>query len=213
MSGLLGVKVGMSRFFTDDGITFPVSIIEVIPNKILQIKTLENDGYSSVQLTMGNKKVSRIKKPVFGHLSKFGVCSGDIIREFGLDFFNNKPVSGGVLSINDVFKEGDRVDIISVSKGKGFSGTVKRYNFKTQDASHGNSLSHRVPGSIGQNQTPGRVFKGKKMPGHMGNKRCTIKNLLLVQIDINRNLLFVKGSIPGCSGIKLEIRFSKKGKI
>ncbi|WP_338521977.1 50S ribosomal protein L3 [Candidatus Legionella polyplacis] len=213
MSGLLGVKVGMMRYFMNDGITFPVSIIEVIPNRILQIKTLENDGYSSVQLTRGNRKASRIKKPLFGHFSKFGVRSGDIIREFGSKFFSSKLVSGKVLGINDVFKEGDRVDVISVSKGKGFSGTVKRYNFKTQDASHGNSLSHRVPGSIGQNQTPGRVFKGKKMPGHMGNKRCTIQNLLVVQIDISRNLLFVKGSIPGFSGIKLEIRISKKGKI
>lgn len=203
--GLLGRKIGMTRVFTEDGVSIPVSVVEVLPNHISQIKTTEADGYSAVQLTTGDKKSSRVKKPLAGHFSKFKINAGDMMCEFRvatLDGFN----AGQALLVQDIFTEGQFVDVAAKTKGKGFAGTVKRHNFRTQDATHGNSISHRVPGSIGQNQTPGRVFKGKKMAGQLGNVRCTTQNLELIRVDAERNLLLIKGAIPGCPGARVEIR-------
>ena len=188
--GLIGRKIGMTRVFTDDGISLPVSVVEVIPNRISQLKTPETDGYIAVQLTAGTKKATHVNKPMTGHFAKAQIEAGDMMGEFLVDSLENYTL-GQAISVTDVFKNGEFVDVSGISKGKGFAGTVKRHNFRTQDASHGNSRSHRVPGSIGQNQTPGRVFKGKKMAGHLGNVRCTTQNLELVRVDAERNLLLV----------------------
>ena len=203
--GLIGRKIGMTRVFTDDGISLPVSVVEVIPNRISQLKTPETDGYIAVQLTAGTKKATHVNKPMTGHFAKAQIEAGDMMGEFLVDSLENYTL-GQAISVTDVFKNGEFVDVSGISKGKGFAGTVKRHNFRTQDASHGNSRSHRVPGSIGQNQTPGRVFKGKKMAGHLGNVRCTTQNLELVRVDAERNLLLIKGAIPGCPGARIEIR-------
>ncbi len=209
--GLIGRKIGMTRIFTEDGISIPVSVVQVEANRVSQIKNMESDGYVAIQLTGGHKKSSRVTKPMAGHFSKAGVEAGDIITEFRVDSVENYSL-GQVLSVTDVFKDGDSVDVSGVSKGKGFAGTVKRHNFRTQDATHGNSRSHRVPGSIGQNQTPGRVFKGKKMAGHMGSERCTTQSLELVRVDQDRSLLLIKGAIPGAPGTKIEVRPAVKAK-
>lgn len=203
--GFLGRKVGMTRVFTADGISIPVSVVEALPNRVSQLKSIETDGYNAVQLTGGAKKASRVSKPLAGHFAKAGVDAGDMISEFRL---TNAPdfSMGQVLTVSDVFQNGQMVDVTSVSKGKGFAGTVKRHNFRTQDATHGNSRSHRVPGSIGQNQTPGRVFKGKKMAGHMGNVQCTIQTLEIVRVDSERNLILIKGAIPGAPGARVEVK-------
>lgn len=211
MIGLLGRKVGMTRIFTADGISIPVSVVEVQPNRVSQLKTEDNDGYTAVQLTGGSKKSSRVNKPMAGHFAKNEIEAGDMICEFRVDT-TDIYTCGQQLSVSDVFAEGQIVDVSSVSKGKGFAGTVKRHNFRTQDATHGNSRSHRVPGSIGQNQTPGRVFKGKKMAGHMGNKRCTIQMLQIVQVDNEKNLLLIKGAIPGAPGSRVEVTPAVKDK-
>lgn len=205
MIGLLGRKIGMTRVFTPEGVSIPVSVVEVQPNRVSQLKTAANDGYSAVQLTGGARKSSKVSKPMAGHFAKAEIDAGDMQVEFRIDS-EEAYTLGQVVSIADVFTAGQYVDVSGLSKGKGFAGTVKRYNFRTQDASHGNSRSHRVPGSIGQNQTPGRVFKGKKMAGHMGNARCTIQSLELVQVDSERNLLLIKGAIPGAPGTKVEIK-------
>jgi large subunit ribosomal protein L3 len=203
--GFLGRKVGMTRVFTADGISIPVSVVEALPNRVSQLKSIERDGYNAVQLTGGAKKASRVSKPLAGHFAKAGVDAGDMISEFRL---TNAPdfSMGQVLTVSDVFQNGQMVDVTAVSKGKGFAGTVKRHNFRTQDATHGNSRSHRVPGSIGQNQTPGRVFKGKKMAGHMGNVQCTIQTLEIVRVDSERNLILIKGAIPGAPGARVEVK-------
>lgn len=203
--GFLGRKIGMTRVFTADGISIPVSVVEALPNRVSQLKSIETDGYNAVQLTGGTKKASRVSKPLAGHFAKAGVDAGDMISEFRL---TNTPdfSMGQVLTVSDVFQNGQMVDVTSVSKGKGFAGTVKRHNFRTQDATHGNSRSHRVPGSIGQNQTPGRVFKGKKMAGHMGNVQCTIQTLEVVRVDSERNLILIKGAIPGAPGARVEVK-------
>lgn len=211
MIGLLGRKVGMTRIFTEQGSSIPVTVVAVAPNnvanRVTQIRTLENDGYTAIQVTAGLKKANRVSKPMTGHFAKANVEAGDMVTEFRI-----KPESvasyslGQMLNIEDIFTDVKNVDVTSTSKGKGFAGTVKRHNFRTQDATHGNSRSHRVPGSIGQNQTPGRVFKGKKMAGHLGNKQCTILSLELVKIDAARNLLFIKGGIPGAPGAEVKIR-------
>ena len=203
--GLLGRKIGMTRLFTDDGVSLPVSVVEVLPNRISQIKNPETDGYIAVQLTAGTKKATHVTKPLTGHFAKAQIEAGDMIGEFPVESLEGYTL-GQSISVQDVFKDGQFVDVSGVSKGKGFAGTVKRHNFRTQDASHGNSRSHRVPGSIGQNQTPGRVFKGKKMAGHLGNVRCTTQSLELVRVDSERNLLLIKGAIPGCPGARVEIR-------
>ena len=203
--GLLGRKVGMTRIFTDDGLSLPVSVIEVLPNRVSQLKNPEVDGYIAVQLTAGTKKSTHVNKPLSGHFAKAQIEAGDMIGEFILQSLDGYTL-GQSISVQDVFENGQLVDVSGVSKGKGFAGTVKRHNFRTQDASHGNSRSHRVPGSIGQNQTPGRVFKGKKMAGHLGNVRSTTQNLELVRVDLDRNLLLIKGAIPGSPGARVEIR-------
>lgn len=203
--GLLGRKIGMTRVFTPEGISIPVSVVEIVPNRVSQIKSIENDGYAAVQLTGGSKKASRVNKALTGHFAKAEIEAGDMMVEFHIGS-SEEFTLGQVLSINDIFTAGQYVDVTGTSKGKGFAGTVKRYNFRTQDATHGNSRSHRVPGSIGQNQTPGKVFKGKKMCGHMGNVRSTTQSLELVRVDADRNLVLIKGAIPGAPGSRVEIK-------
>lgn len=209
MIGLLGRKIGMTRVFTAEGVSVPVSVVEVHPNRVSQVKTLEADGYSAIQLTGGTRKASKVNKAQAGHFAKAEVEAGDMQVEFWVDS-EDAFKAGQVLSVADVFAAGQFVDVAGTTKGKGFAGTVKRHNFRTQDATHGNSRSHRVPGSIGQNQTPGRVFKGKKMAGHMGNVRCTVQSLELVRVDAERNLLLIKGAIPGAPGAQVEIKPAAK---
>lgn len=209
MIGLLGRKIGMTRVFTAEGVSLPVSVVEIQPNRVSQLKTEDTDGYQAIQLTGGSKKANRVSKPMAGHFAKAEIEAGDMLIEFKVESLDQFQL-GQVISVADVFSAGQFVDVSGVSKGKGFAGTVKRYNFRTQDATHGNSRSHRVPGSIGQNQTPGRVFKGKKMAGHMGNVRCTVQSLELVRVDAERNLLLIKGAIPGAPGIRVEVKPSVK---
>ena len=211
MIGLLGRKIGMTRVFTTDGISVPVSVVEVHPNRVSQLKTDETDGYKAVQLTGGTRKASKVSKPMAGHFAKAEIEAGDMLIEFRVDSVDEFKM-GQILSVADVFKAGQYVDVSGITKGKGFAGTVKRYNFRTQDATHGNSRSHRVPGSIGQNQTPGKVFKGKKMAGHMGNVRSTVQSLELVRVDAERNLLLIKGAIPGAPGVRVEVVPSSRKK-
>ena len=209
--GLIGHKIGMTRIFTEDGLSIPVSVVAIKNNRVSQIKSIESDGYNAIQLTGGEKKASRVSKPMAGHFAAAQVEAGNIVCEFRVDSLDGYEL-GQQLSLTDIFTVGQQLDVSGVSKGKGFAGTVKRHNFRTQDATHGNSRSHRVPGSIGQNQTPGRVFKGKKMAGHMGNRRCTTQLLELVRIDQDKNLLLIKGAIPGAPGTKIEVRPSVKAK-
>ncbi|KTD15080.1 50S ribosomal protein L3 [Legionella gratiana] len=209
MIGLLGRKVGMTRVFMADGVSVPVSVVEVHPNRVSQVKTQSIDGYSAIQLTGGTKKAGKVNKALTGHFAKAEIEAGDMLAEFLVDSEDTFK-AGQVISVADVFTAGQFVDVSGTTKGKGFAGTVKRYNFRTQDATHGNSRSHRVPGSIGQNQTPGRVFKGKKMAGHMGNVRCTVQSLELVRVDAERNLLLIKGAIPGAPGSRVEIKPAAK---
>ncbi|QBR85187.1 50S ribosomal protein L3 [Legionella israelensis] len=203
--GLLGRKIGMTRIYTDNGLSIPVTVVEVVPNRVSQIKKIDTDGYSAVQLTGGKKKANKVSKPMAGHFAKAEIDAGDMLVEYRTDLIEQFKM-GQELSVADVFSDGQHVDVSATSKGKGFAGTVKRHNFRTQDATHGNSLSHRVPGSIGQNQTPGRVFKGKKMAGQMGNKRCTVQSLELVRVDNERNLLLIKGAVPGAPGSRVEVK-------
>jgi large subunit ribosomal protein L3 len=209
MIGLLGRKVGMTRVFTPEGESIPVSVVEVHPNRISQLKTIENDGYVAVQLVGGTKKANNVSKPMAGHFAKAEIEAGDTVVEFRVENLDEFKL-GQTFTVADVFSAGQFVDVAGTSKGKGFAGTVKRHNFRTQDATHGNSRSHRVPGSIGQNQTPGRVFKGKKMSGHMGNARCTVQSLELVKVDVERNLLLIKGAIPGAPGSRIEVKHAVK---
>ncbi len=210
--GLVGRKCGMTRVFTEDGISIPVTVIEAQPNRITQVKTLETDGYRALQVAAGNRKASRVSKPAAGHFAAAKVEAGDLITEFRLDDADEGAFEpGGELKV-DLFSAGQKVDVIGTSIGKGYAGTVKRHNFRMQDATHGNSLSHRAPGSIGQNQTPGRVFKGKKMSGQMGNARCTVQNLEVVRVDAERNVLLIKGAVPGHAGGKVIVRPAVKAK-
>lgn len=195
--GLVGRKVGMTRIFTEDGVSIPVTVIEVEANRVTQVKSVETDGYNAIQVTNGAKKASRVTKPEAGHFAKAGVEAGRGLWEFRLN--NGETFTVGSELKVDLLADVKLVDVTGTSKGKGFAGTVKRWNFRTQDMTHGNSLSHRVPGSIGQNQTPGRVFKGKKMAGHMGAERVTTQNLELVRVDAERNLLLIKGAVPGAT--------------
>ncbi|WP_348666362.1 50S ribosomal protein L3 [Arsenophonus symbiont of Ornithomya chloropus] len=204
MIGLIGKKIGMTRIFSENGISIPVTVIQIENNRVTQIKSLEKEGYNAIQVTTGNKKASRLKKPEVGHFAKAGVEAGRVLREFKVNS-SEEFVLGQTITI-DFFSNMKKVDVVGISKGKGFSGTVKRWNFHTQDASHGNSLSHRVPGSIGQNQTPGKVFKGKKMAGQLGNERVTIQSLSVIRIDSARNLLLVKGGIPGAIGSNVIVK-------
>ncbi len=206
--GLVGRKVGMTRVFNEDGVSVPVTVIEVEPNRITQIKTIENDGYVAIQVTTGEKKASRLNKPEAGHFAKSGVAAGRGLWEFRTEAGHELAV-GGELKV-DRFEAGQKVDVTGVSKGRGFAGTVKRWNFRTQDATHGNSRSHRVPGSIGQRQTPGRVFKGMKMSGHMGVEQVTVERLVVVRVDAARNLLLVKGAVPGFDGADVIVKPTSK---
>jgi len=204
--GVVGRKAGMTRIFTEDGQALPVTVIEVEPNRITQLKTLENDGYRAVQVTVGSRRSSRVTKAEAGHFAKAGVEAGRSIWEFRLaEGEGEELAAGGELTVS-VFEDGQVVDAVGQSKGKGFQGGVKRWNFSAQDATHGNSLSHRAPGSIGQNQTPGKVFKGKKMAGQMGNARVTVQNLKIVRVDAERNLLLVSGAVPGATGGDVVIK-------
>ncbi len=204
--GLVGRKVGMTRIFTDDGGTLPVTVLDVSDNRITQIKNAEKDGYAAVQVAFGKRRASRVRKPLAGHLGKAGVEAGHTLKEFrakGEDLANLKV--GAKIGV-ELFKVGERVDVQGVSIGKGFAGVIKRHHFGGQNASHGNSISHRVPGSTGQNQSPGHVFKGQRMAGHLGNVKRTILNLEVVRIDAERQLLLVKGSVPGSSGRDVLVR-------
>ena len=196
--GLIGRKAGMTRIFTEEGVSVPVTVIEVTPNRVAQVKTDDTDGYQAVQLTVGERRLSRVSKPVQGHVNKNGVQVGRGFWELRGDG-QELPEVGSELTV-DAFEAGQKVDVTGESKGKGFQGAIKRWNFSMQDATHGNSLSHRAPGSIGQCQTPGRVWKGKKMAGHMGAERVTVQSLEIVRIDAERNLLLVKGAVPGAEG-------------
>lgn len=203
--GLVGRKAGMTRIFTEDGASVPVTVIEVEPNRVTHVRTPEVHGYAAVQVTTGSVKRSRVSKPLAGHFAKANVEAGRGLWEFRLPEPQEGLEVGSELGL-DQFEPGQRVDIRGISKGKGYAGTIKRWNFKGQDVSHGNSISHRVPGSIGQCQTPGRVFKGKKMSGHLGHVRVTTQNLEVVRVDTERNLLLVKGAVPGPAGGDVYIR-------
>lgn len=200
--GIIGKKVGMTRVFNDKGESVPVTVINVEPNVVAQVKTVETDGYSAVQITTGGRKASKVNAPAAGHYKKAGIEAGAITREFRTD---QEFAAGDTLELS-MFEDGQKVRVTGTSKGKGFQGVIKRYNFHMQDATHGNSLSHRAPGSIGQCQTPGRVFKGKKMSGHMGAERVTTKNLEVVKVDQENNLILIKGAVPGAKTSTVIVR-------
>ncbi len=204
--GLIGKKQGMTRMFTSEGEAFAVSVVSVSPNIITQIKSQETDGYSSIQVTTGEKKEKHIRKPVSGHFKKNGVNPGEGLWEFKVNPEELEELEVGKQLFLEQFEEGQTIDVQGKSKGKGFAGTVKRWNFKMQDATHGNSISHRAPGSIGQCQTPGKVWKGKKMSGHMGDEQKTVQNLEIASIDSNNNLLLIKGPIPGPTGSNVILK-------
>lgn len=209
--GIVGRKAGMSRIFTEDGKSVPVTLIEATPNRITQIKTVETDGYSAIQVTAGVKRASLLNKPEAGHLAKAKVEAGRGLWEFRIpdDQVGQFQLGGEIRA--DIFQVGQAVDVQGVTKGKGFAGTIKRWNFTMGDASHGNSLSHRAPGSIGQRQTPGRVFPGKKMAGHLGHETHTVQNLQVVKVDAERGLIAVKGAVPGAPGGDVIVRPTSKG--
>ena len=211
--GLVGRKCGMSRVFTDDGRSIPVTLIEATPNRVTQVKTVETDGYNAVQVAVGTKRAALVTKPLAGHYAKAKVEAGRSLFEFRLTADElAKFAVGGEVKADEVFTVGQKVDVAGISKGKGFQGTIKRWHFTMGDATHGNSLSHRSPGSIGQRQTPGRVFPGKKMSGHMGNVRRSAVNLEVVKIDTDRHLIAIKGSVPGAPGGDVIIRPAVKAK-
>jgi len=210
--GLVGRKAGMTRVFTEDGVSIPVTVIEVEPNRITQIKSQEVDGYRAFQVTIGSRRASRVTKPMAGHFAKHDVQPGRQLWEFRLQDGEGDDLSPGAELRVDLFEVGQKVDVSGITIGKGFAGTIKRHNFRGQRNTHGNSLSHRVPGSIGQNQTPGRVFKGKKMAGHMGAVRRCIQNLEVVRVDETRNLLLIKGAVPGSRGADVVIRPAVKAR-
>ncbi|MGM0703408.1 MAG: 50S ribosomal protein L3 [Pseudomonadota bacterium] len=207
--GLVGKKAGMTRVFTEDGASVPVTVIEVEPNRITRVKSVESDGYAAVQVTTGSRKAKHLTKAQAGQFAKAGVEAGRSLMEFRLPEGSEAPEVGGEFTVS-LFEAGQIVDVTGTSKGKGFQGAVKRWNFHTQDNSHGNSLSHRAPGSIGMCQTPGRVFKGKKMAGQMGNARCTVQSLEVVRVDAERNLLLIKGAVPGATGSDVIVRSAVK---
>jgi len=210
--GVIGRKCGMTRVFTESGESVPVTVIEVEPNRVTQLKTLESDGYKSIQVTVGSRRASRVTKAMAGHFLKSGADAGRGLWEFRLaENEGNELEVGGEIKV-DIFQAGQKVDVTGTTIGKGFAGAVKRHHFATQDATHGNSLSHRVHGSIGQNQSPGKVFKGKKMAGHMGNVRRTAQTLDVVRVDGERNLILIKGAVPGAKGGDVIIRPAVKAR-
>jgi len=206
--GIVGIKRGMTRVFTEDGVSIPVTVIEATPNRITQVKSVDTDGYTAIQVTAGTVKPSRVKKPAAGLFAKASVEAGRSLWEFRTD---DAALSVGDSLTVEAFTEGQKVDVCGRSKGKGFAGVIKRYNFQMQDATHGNSVSHRAPGSIGQCQTPGRVFKGKKMAGHMGAARVTTQTLEVVKIDQENNLLLIRGAVPGAKGGDVIVTPAVKG--
>ncbi|GAB2777928.1 50S ribosomal protein L3 [Halomonas shantousis] len=209
--GLVGKKSGMTRVFTEDGASVPVTVIEVEPNRVTRVKSVDADGYSAVQVTTGSRKAKHLSKAAAGQYAKAGVEAGRSLMEFRLSEGEEAPEVGGEITVS-LFEAGQLVDVTGTSKGKGFQGAVKRWNFRTQDMTHGNSLSHRAPGSIGQCQTPGRVFKGKKMAGQLGNARTTVQSLEIVRVDAERNLLLIKGAIPGAPGSDVIVRSAVKAR-
>ena len=210
--GLVGRKRGMTRVFVEDGSAVPVTVVEVEPNRVTQVKSTETDGYRALQLTTGSRRASRVTKPMAGHFAKAGAGAGRTLWELRLNEGEGEDLAvGGELTVS-LFEAGQMVDVTGTSKGKGFAGVIKRYNFSMQDATHGNSLSHRAPGSIGQNQTPGRVFKGKRMAGHMGAVQRTAQNLQIVRVDAERNLLLIKGAVPGSVGGDVLVRPAVKAR-
>ncbi len=208
--GIVGKKLGMTRVFTEEGVSVPVTVIEVLPNRVTQVKTVESDGYSAIQVTVGSKKAARLTKPEAGHFAKAEVEPGRGLWEFRVDG-EHEYVPGAEIAAS-LFEDGQVVDVTGTTIGKGYAGTIKRHNFAGKDATHGNSINHRTPGSIGQCQTPGRVFKGKKMTGHMGNVRRTVQNLTIVRVDPDRNLLLVKGAVPGSKGGDVIVRPAVKAR-
>lgn len=210
--GIVGRKAGMTRVFTDDGVSIPVTVVEVEPNRVTQVKTIESDGYRAVQVTTGGRRPSRVNKPSTGVFAKANTEPGRGLWEFRLNDGEGGEIEQGSNISVDIFSQGQRVDVTGTSIGKGFAGVIKRHNFSMQDATHGNSISHRAPGSIGQNQTPGRVFKGKRMAGHMGNVKRTTQNLEVVRVDAERNLLLIKGAVPGAKDGNVIVRASVKAR-
>lgn len=210
--GLVGRKCGMTRVFCETGESIPVTVIEVGAHRVTQVKTLDNDGYRALQVTTGSKKSSKVNQSIAGIYAKAGVEAGDVLLEFRLADNEHEEIKPGDEFNVSLFQEGQMVDVSGITRGKGFAGSVKRHHFRTQDATHGNSLSHRAPGSIGQCQTPGRVFKGKKMAGHLGNAKRTVQNQLIVRVDAERNILLLKGSVPGAPGSRVIIKGSVKSK-
>lgn len=206
---LLGSKVGMTRVYNEDGSATPVTVLQMLPNRISQVKTLESDGYNAIQLTVGVKKSSKVSKAESGHYAKASVESGVFTRESRVESVDEYQV-GSELTVS-LFESGQKVDVTGTTIGKGFAGVLKRYNFAGKDATHGNSINHRTPGSIGQNQTPGRVFKGKKMSGHMGAVKQTTQNLTVLSVDAEKNLLLIKGAVPGSRGGNILVKTAVKG--
>ncbi len=203
--GLVGRKVGMTRIFTPEGDSIPVTVLDVSDNRVTQIKTVETDGYTAVQIAFGARRASRVTKPLAGHLAKAGVQAGEILKEFHIDAAKAGELSNGAVIATDIFQVGQKVDVQGTSIGKGYAGTIKRYNFGSGRASHGNSRSHNVPGSIGMTQDPGRVFPGKRMTGHLGDVTVTVQNLEIARIDAERSLLLVRGAVPGAKGGKVLV--------
>jgi len=208
--GLVGRKAGMTRVFTEAGETVPVTVIEVLPNRVTQVKTQDKDGYRAVQVTYGTRRPQLYSKAVAGHYARASVAPGRALVEFRLSDGDQSELKAGSEIKADIFKEGEKVDVTGTTIGKGFAGVMKRHNFAGGFASHGNSVSHRAPGSIGQRQTPGRVFKGRRMSGHMGVARRTTENLRVVQVDLERNLLLIRGAVPGAEGGQVIVRASLK---
>ncbi|KMQ80710.1 LSU ribosomal protein L3p (L3e) [Candidatus Burkholderia pumila] len=203
--GLVGRKVGMTRIFTPEGDSIPVTVLDVSDNRVTQIKSVETDGYTAVQVAFGTRRASRVTKPLAGHLAKAGVQAGEILKEFHIDAAKAGELSNGAIIATDIFEVGQKVDVQGTSIGKGYAGTIKRYNFCSGRASHGNSRSHNVPGSIGMAQDPGRVFPGKRMTGHLGDETVTVQNLEIARIDAERSLLLVRGAVPGAKGGKVFV--------
>ena len=204
--GLVGRKVGMTRIFAEDGASIPVTVLDVSNNRVTQVKTPENDGYAAVQVSYGKRRASRVSKPIAGHLAKAGVEAGHVLKEFRIDADQLASFRAGDQVAATIFAEGQKVDVSGKSIGKGFQGGIKRHNFSSNRASHGNSLSHNAPGSIGMAQDPGRVFPGKRMAGHMGDVQTTMQGLTIVRVDVERQLLLVKGAVPGAKGSDVVVR-------
>jgi len=204
--GLIGRKVGMTRIFTEDGESIPVTVLEVVPNRVTQVKTVESDGYNGLQLAHGERRASRVSKALTGHYAKSGAAAGSGIKEFPVSAEEVANFAAGAQVTVEIFQAGQSVDVTGISIGKGFAGAIKRHNFSSNRASHGNSRSHNVPGSIGMAQDPGRVFPGKRMPGHLGAVKTTVQNLQIVRVDAERNLLLIKGAVPGSKGGDVVVR-------